>query len=241
MFDTIFDELEPILPELAKIDDLRSLDDEEQLEIEPDEAPVTTYNETDISVARQQGFDDGKKEGASEALTGIEKTLVDTLTAITDDLSVFFSKQNQVNQEISHDAVTLALTIVRKFFPTLNDKTALDEINSILVTILKRLIGEPEITIKVNPMIRDDLSNNLKHQFSQTHTTTNLSVVADETIDKGDCEIKWSNGTIERNLDALTQEIDNIIAQNSTKEINAPVATEDKTEVEPNNIISKET
>ena len=62
MFDTIFDELEPILPELAESDNSMPLADEEKLEIESDEVPVTTYNDTDISVARQEGFDDGKKE-----------------------------------------------------------------------------------------------------------------------------------------------------------------------------------
>jgi len=237
MFDTIFDELEPILPELAESENSMPLANEEKLEIESDEVPVTIYNDTDISVARQEGFDDGKKEGANEALTGIEKTLADTLTAITNDLSVFLSEQNQANIEVSRDAVTLALTIVRKFFPTLNDKTALDEINSVLVVALKRLIGEPEIIIKVNPTISDDLSDKLKHQFPETHPATNVSIVADKGIDKGNCEIEWSNGKMERNINTLMQEIEDIIAQNSTKEISAVAVTEEKTEAESNNNI----
>ena len=237
MFDTIFDELEPILPELAESENSMPLANEEKLEIESDEVPVTIYNDTDISVARQEGFDDGKKEGASEALTGIEKTLADTLTAITNDLSVFLSEQNQTNIEVSHDAVTLALTVVRKFFPTLNDKTALDEINSVLVVALKRLIGEPEIIIKVNPTISDDLSDKLKQQFPETHPATNVSIVADKGIDKGNCEIEWSNGKMERNINTLMQEIEDIIAQNSTKEISTTAVTEEKTEAESNNNI----
>ena len=239
MFDTIFDELEPILPELAKSDDILPVNNEEQLEVEPDEKPVTTYNESDISVARQEGFDAGKKEGTSEALTGVEKTLVDTLSTITNGLSVFISEQEQANQDVSHDAVTLALTVVHKFFPTLNDKTCLDEINSVLVTALKRLVGEPEVTIKVNPTISADLSDKLKHQFSETHTSINVSVVGDEAIEKGNCIIERSNGTIERNLSTLMQEIDTIILQNSTKEISAVEVHEEKTEAEPNNIASK--
>ena len=237
MFDTIFDELETILPELAESENSMPLANEEKLEIESDEVPVTTYNDTDISVARQEGFDDGKKEGASEALTGIEKTLADTLTAITNDLSVFLSEQNQANIEVSRDAVTLALTIVRKFFSTLNDKTALDEINSVLIVALKRLIGEPEIIIKVNPTISDDLSDKLKQQFPETHPATNVSIVADKGIDKGNCDIEWSNGKMGRNLSTLMQEIEDIIAQNSTKEISTTAVTEEKTEAESNNNI----
>ena len=38
-------------------------------------------------------------------------------------------------------------------------------------------------------------------------------------MDKGDCKIEWSNGTAERNLNTLINEIDDIIAQNSTQEM----------------------
>jgi flagellar assembly protein FliH len=215
MFDTIFDELEPILPEVAENDQLN----EALLENGSEEIPVNTYSEAEIDVAREEGFDDGKKQGASETLVGIEKTLSDTLTAITDGLSVFQSKQTQANQEASDDATALALTIVRKFFPTLNENTALDEINSVLVTVLKRLIHEPQITIKVNPLISNDLSESLKRQFIGNDPITNVSVIADENVDKGDCKIEWSNGTAERNLNTLINEIDDIIAQNSTQEM----------------------
>ena len=87
MFDTIFDELEPILPEVAEEDQLAASENEEQREPETEETPLRTYNEADIAAARQEGFEDGKKQGTSEALTGIEKTLIDTLTAITKNLS----------------------------------------------------------------------------------------------------------------------------------------------------------
>jgi flagellar biosynthesis/type III secretory pathway protein FliH len=227
MFDTIFDELEPILPEVAETDHSPLSGNEEQLEIGSEEVLIKTFNEADIIVARQEGFDDGKKQGASETLSGMEKTLNDTLTSIAHSLSVFQSEQTQANQEVSNSASTLALTIVRKFFPTLNEKTALNEINSVLVSVLKRLIGEPQITIKVNPIISNDLSEKLKRQFIENDPITNVSIVADEKVDIGDCNIKWSNGTAERNLNTLTHEIDDIIAQNSMQKTGLTVTTEE--------------
>ena len=240
MFDTIFDELEPILPEVAEEDQLAASENEEQREPETEETPLRTYNEADIAAARQEGFEDGKKQGTSEALTGIEKTLIDTLTAITKNLSNFRSEQKQANQKITDDATTLALTIVRKFFPKLNEQTALDEINSVTVTVLSRLIGEPQITIKVNPSISSDLSEKLKHEFNEDNPSRNLSVIADENVNKGDCKIEWSNGTAERNLDTLMHEIDDIIMQNSTKEMGSLTPTEETNEAASNNSINNE-
>ena len=227
MFDTIFDELEPILPEVAENGQSPLSGNDEQLEAGSEEVLIRTFNESDIVVARQEGFDDGKKQGASETLSGMEKTLNDTLTSIANSLSVFQSEQTQANQEVSNSATTLALTIVHKFFPTLNEKTALNEINSVLVSVLKRLTGEPQITIKVNPIISNDLSEKLKRQFIENDPITNVSIVADEKVDIGDCNIKWSNGTAERNLNTLTHEIDDIIAQNSMQKTGLIVTTEE--------------
>ena len=241
MFDTIFDELEPILPEVAETDQSPLSGNEEQLETGSEDVLIRTFNEADITVARQEGFDEGKEQGASETLSGMEKTLNDTLIAIGDSLSVFQSEQTQVNQEVSNSATTLALTIVRKFFPTLNEKTALNEINSVLVSVLKRLTGEPQITIKVNPIISNDLSEKLKRQFIENDPITNVAVVADEKVDIGDCNIKWSNGTAERNLSTLTQEIDDIIAQNSTQEVGLIITTEEiENEAKSDDSINKE-
>ena len=240
MFDTIFDELEPILPEVAEEDQLAASENEEQREPETEETPLRTYNEADIAAARQEGFEDGKKQGTSEALTGIEKTLIDTLTAITKNLSNFQSEQIQANQEITDHATTLALTIVRKFFPKLNEQTALDEINSVTVKVLSRLIGEPLITIKVNPSISSDLSEKLKHEFNENDPSRSLSVIADENVDEGDCKIEWSNGAAERNLDMLMHEIDDIIMQNSTKEIGSLTPIAEKNEAVSHNSINDE-
>ena len=105
MFDTIFDELEPILPEVAETDQSPLSGNEEQLEIGSEEVLIKTFNEADIIVARQEGFDDGKKQGASETLSGMEKTLNDTLTSIANSLSVFQSEQAQANQEVSNSEI----------------------------------------------------------------------------------------------------------------------------------------
>lgn len=230
MFDTIFDELEPILPEVAEEVQLTGSNDEDQHTTELEETLIKTYNDNDLAVSRQEGFDEGKKQGISETLTGIEKTSFDTLNAVLDELSIIHAGQKQANQEISNNATALALTIVRKIFPTLNDKTALDEVKSILLMVLGRLIDEPKITIKVNPSSSNDLSAKLDLEYSSENSIVNFSIIADENVSQGNCKIEWSNGTAERNLDKLKHEIDDIIAQNSTIDVISLASTQEKDE-----------
>jgi flagellar assembly protein FliH len=215
MFDTIFDELEPIMPEIAE-EELHSTDGEELLEEVPVEEVIPTFSEEELNAARQEGFVNGKEQGMSESLAGIEKSTGDTLNIISNNLTKLFADQNQANQEISDDATALSLAIVRKFFPSLNEQSALDEVTSTVVKLLNRLIDEPRILIKANATISEDLAERLTRHFEEKGFNGNLSVIADEDVTMGDCKLEWSNGTAERNLSALMGEIDDIIAQNST-------------------------
>lgn len=227
MFDTIFDELEPIVPEIAEDEELHTADGENLLEEVPVEEVAPTFSEEEVNAARQEGFANGKEQGISETLASIEKTTSDTLNLISNNLTKLFADQNQANQEISDDATALSLAIVRKFFPTLNEQSALDEVTSTVVEILKRLIDEPRILIKANSVISEDLAERLLRHFEDKGFNGNLSVVADEDVAMGDCKLEWSNGTAERNLSALMGEIDDIIAQNSTSPMESLSATDE--------------
>ena len=215
MFDNIFDELEPILPEIEPISQAIEADNEEQLAAEIEETPPKTYSETDIAAARKEGFDEGKKLGANEILNANEKILIDTLNAIANDIAIIQREQRKVNQEISGSAARLVFAIVSKFFPKLNEQTAIDEINSVVTTVLGRLLGDLDIIIKVNPSISNELSDKLRLQSKENNNEKKLSVISEEKIDVGDCKIEWLNGSAERNLNTLIEEIDEIISQNS--------------------------
>ena len=218
MFDTIFDELDPILPEIEDISHATEADNEEQLAAEIEDTPPKTYSETDIAAARKEGFDEGKKLGANEILNTNEKILIDTLDAIANDIAIIQLEQKEVNQEISVNAARLAFAIVSKFFPKLNEQTAIDEINSVVTTVLGRLLGDLDIIIKVNPSISSELSDKLGSQSHQNSNEKKLSVISEEKIDVGDCKIEWLNGSAERNLNTLIEEIDEIILQNSVSD-----------------------
>jgi len=238
MFDTNFDELEPILPEALDTEDINGpadIENEEEQEAEPDNPASRVFDETDILAAREEGFQEGKKLGASEILSANEKDLNDTLTAITNNISVIQLEQKQVNQGISKNAVTLTLAIVRKFLPELIEQTSLDEINSVVRSVITRLTGGLEVIVKVNPSIMNDLSDKLNSQFDEDSGNKKLSVIAEETIKMGDCKIEWPNGSAERNLNKLMEEIDDIILQNTAPNSQSRKDDEFSEDPNPNN------
>ena len=215
MFDTAFDELD----ELSTVGRKNELSDtfsqsgnntsanDIKLEKELEE-------EKRIEQIREENYQNGKKDGNSEALMGIEESVNKLLITISDEMNNLEAKQDLVNKEISDNLILLTQTIIKKIFPTLAKNSAVEEIIKVIVDLPKLYTEEPEILVKINPLIINQLNDRLSEKILDNTRLKKLKLVEDLSVEEGDCQIDWSNGSAERNLDKLVQKMDDIIAQN---------------------------
>ena len=215
MFDTAFDELD----ELSTVGRKNELSDtfsqsgnntsandiklEKELEEEKRNEQI-----------REENYQNGKKDGNSEALMGIEESVNKLLITISDEMNNLEAKQDLVNKEISDNLILLTQTIIKKIFPTLAKNSAVEEIIKVIVDLPKLYTEEPEILVKINPLIINQLNDRLSEKILDNTRLKKLKLVEDSSVEEGDCQIDWSNGSAERNLDKLVQKMDDIIAQN---------------------------
>ena len=215
MFDTAFDELD----ELSTVGRQNELSDafsqsgnntsanDIKLEKELEE-------EKRIEQIREENYQNGKKDGNSEALMGIEESINKLLITISDEMNNLEAKQDLVNKEISDNLILLTQTIIKKIFPTLAKNSAVEEIIKVIVDLPKLYTEEPEILVKINPLIINQLNDRLSEKILDNTRLKKLKLVEDLSVEEGDCQIDWSNGSAERNLDKLVQKMDDIISQN---------------------------
>ena len=215
MFDTEFDKLD----ELSTVGRQNELSDafsqsgnntsanDIKLEKELEE-------EKRIEQIREENYQNGKKDGNSEALMGIEESINKLLITISDEMNNLEAKQDLVNKEISDNLILLTQTILKKIFPTLAKNSAVEEIIKVIVDLPKLYTEEPEILVKINPLIINQLNDHLSERILDNTRLKKLKLVEDLSVEEGDCQIDWSNGSAERNLDKLVQKMDDIISQN---------------------------
>ena len=215
MFDTAFDELD----ELSTVGRKNELSDtfsqsgnntsanDIKLEKELEEEKRTEQ-------IREENYQNGKKDGNSEALMGIEESINKLLITISDEMNNLEAKQDLVNKEISDNLILLTQTMIKKIFPTLAKNSAVEEIIKVIVDLPKLYTEEPEILVKINPLIINQLNDRLSEKILDNTRLKKLKLVEDSSVEEGDCQIDWSNGSAERNLDKLVQKMDDIIAQN---------------------------
>ncbi|MEQ9558069.1 MAG: FliH/SctL family protein [Rhodospirillales bacterium] len=216
MFDTDFDELaERRAKARAKAAAEAAKREAGEPEQEPEPEPETpTYSEEDLTRAREEGLAEGKRLGTEEASSTVDKQIADTLNSIVQQAQSLFEAQADENQNLTHHAVSVASALVRKLFPTLNQQTAQDQVQSMLEAALGQLSGEPEIIVRVPADLAESLHGRVEGVSELSGFRGNIKILGDPALTVGDCRLEWSSGGVKRSAKDLARELDDIVARN---------------------------
>ncbi len=220
LFDRSFDE-EEILEEEVQ---------EEPEEIEPEEE-VPSFSEEEMAAAREEAFAKGKEEGVNEAAEATERDILAALNALEGRFDALFKSQEEADASILESAISVAVTITRKVFPTLNGQNGLKEVERMVGLALEKILEEPVVNVTVHPDFTAALKERLGTIAAKANYKGKVEVLGADDIPTGDCRVDWAGGGAQRNLDELWQEIDEIIERNLSGEL-APDKTAGETSEE---------
>ena len=216
MFDTDFDELAE-MHRRARAKQEAGLDQDEPENAEPEPEPepeAPTFSEEDMARAREEALLEGKRLGAEEAAAATEQKISDTLSAISGKLQEMFDSQAAAHEEQARQAISVAATLVRKLFPTLNAQTAEDQVEAMLRSILGPVSGESEIIVRVPESLAADLADRIEAVAEISGFRGDMKILADPALSIGDCSLEWSSGGVARSAKELAKQLDEIIARN---------------------------
>ncbi len=202
IFETNFDDFQAPEPKPEEIVE----------EAEPVQEEAPTYSEDELNAAREEALVAGRKEGANEAADASEREIAAALAAIEGGLSELFRMQEEANDSMLKNAISVAATVARKLFPDLNRKNALGEVENLVVTTMEKVMDEPKVTVNVAEELRPGLEQRIDSLIKGCEGK--LMVRGDADMALGDCKIEWNEGGAERNTDAMWKEIDLIIEHN---------------------------
>ncbi|MEQ8664798.1 MAG: FliH/SctL family protein [Rhodospirillales bacterium] len=212
LFDTDFDAVEKAAEKVAEAEAAKAEETEEEEEFE--EEIVPTFSEEELERAKQEAFENGRKQGADEAMSSVERETRDVVKALSLKVTDVFAAQEQANSILMRDGVGIATAMVRKLFPEMNRQNALGEIRRLIETTLMRLIEEPRIIVRIHPDMQVPLSEQLPDLKSGAGYEGRLLLKEDSKLEYGDCRLEWGDGSAERTVQSLWDSIDQIIEEN---------------------------
>jgi flagellar assembly protein FliH len=185
LFDRSFDEEEELIEEEVE---------EEVEEAEP-EVIVPTFSEEEMKAAREQAFASGKEEGINEAAAATEREIVGILEKLGGKFGEIFKSQEEADASILESAISVAVAITRKVFPTLNERNALKEIERMVTLTMEKILEEPRIIVHVNPELTGPLTERLGGLAEKAGYKGEVEVAAADDMPPGDCRVEWKSSS----------------------------------------------
>lgn len=179
-----------------------------------DDAPVEpppVYGEEDLARARAEGEAAGHARAAAEAARDTERRLAATLEGLTTHLAALADDGRCVETTAKRDALTVALALVRKLFPELNRRGAIDEIEGVVAAALALAVDKPRLVVRVAVDQSRPASARLADLAAASGWSGRLDVVADPSLVGSDCRADWDTGGATRDTAALWREIDTTV------------------------------
>lgn len=153
----------------------------------------------------KNGYEDGYKEAYED---NIEKAKKEANQIIENANNVLFeAKKEAVNYMIDNKAnilsisVSIAEQILREKF---EDKYSMDKL---LVKIIEEYDLKEDFIIKVNPLYKESLETQILNLKKNHKVNTDIFVLADESIKKGNATIDNSRGRLVVGIDSVLDKI----------------------------------
>ncbi|MCQ2913887.1 MAG: hypothetical protein MJ247_01675 [Alphaproteobacteria bacterium] len=196
-----------VLPE--PVNELRKqglLYTKEELEARLNEAIEATKEE-----AYNKGKADGYALGTNDAQQANETSIQNSLSHICEEID----KQGELisnSANNSFDTTTnLALSIIKKLFPTLEKDHGIDEIVNMLEKNFHFLREEPKITLKINPDILEGIKPRLSELVKSNGYSGKLALLKDGKLGLSDCIVEWNHGFLKRSVSDLVEETEKLV------------------------------
>ncbi len=187
--------------------DQNNFDDDFEEEIIEEEPPPPTYSEEELAAARDAAYREGKKDGLAEAAASREKQIAELIAKITDHFKTLFAAEQLREQQYESEAVLLAQTIFQRLFPALNEREGLAEVQAVIASVLDTQKDAGKLVIEVHPEDTQPIEERLQGLVTALAAAGDITVQGNETLQSGDCTIRWDDGGAQRRIHDLAEEI----------------------------------
>lgn len=191
------------------------VDDEMMMMAEPEEEPPPppTFSEEELQLARDQAFEAGRAAGIQEAESMTERLQALAEQSLGDGMFKVQGEQVTANDQMTRDAVAVALAVVRKLQPEMSRHHGLDEIEALLHECLAHLDRDIRVTVRISPELLEAVRERAEAVAQAVAFEGKLVFAADPRVALGDCRVEWGDGGAERELARSWTEIDAVIAR----------------------------
>lgn len=185
----------------------------------PPPPPPRAYGEEEVKAAEREAYKKGFLEGTAEGKKQAESEQSLTSRAIEEKLGTFmnamatiFGDYRKTALRMKEEMPRLALVMAQKIAGAALEQNAPSVIEEMAVRACETLTAEPKIAITVHESLGDALEGRLQEIAARLPAATQIIIQRDAGMPRADCRIEWQHGSMERNAEQLSQQVEKAAA-----------------------------
>jgi flagellar assembly protein FliH len=180
---------------------------------EPPPPPEPVFKSADLLQAHEDGYADGFANGKAAAEAAAAARLSATLERLADQLEYIVQSAADTAARQREGVIEIGAAIARKLLPDLSRRQGTAEAEAMMSAVITELIDEPRMVIRVADEDLDALSDRIDTIAQRRGFAGKVVLLAEPTIDAGDCRIEWADGGVERDSARLWNDIDQAVTR----------------------------
>lgn len=164
-----------------------------------------TFSEAELEAAKRQAFEEGVRKGHADEHAMRAQFVAEQIQVLTARLTTLIDAEQAREKTFEHEAVHVAAAAFSSAFPVLNARFGIDNLIAIIRQNLRDADGLGQIIIEVPIEDLEDIRSALATPLRQFGDA--LSIEGLPGLSAGSCAIKWKDGGVVRDANALAKTI----------------------------------
>ncbi len=176
-----------------------------------------------------QAHERGLKEGREQTLSEIEAATQTAIEQLSVSTGTLFATVEQIKTQNQITSAGLAHTIAKKLAATMMKQAPLAEIEALIEECLEISGDQSRLVVRVNQEIFEPINIRIQQMKDVANFKGDIIVAGDPALAITDARIEWPDGGMERNLDDITNQIEEAIErffQSKSNELNSTVPSD---------------
>ena len=166
-----------------------------------------------VAEAEARAYRNGYDTALREAKVESDRRAATALQEIGVAIKGIAARYSGIESRMETEAVDVALAVARKLAGDLIAREPLGEITALVSDCFAQLVSTPHLVVRINDTLYEAAHTRIEALAKQSGFAGRLIILAEPSIQTGDCRIEWADGGVVLERAAIEAKINELVGR----------------------------
>lgn len=166
-----------------------------------------------IAEAEARAYRSGYDTALREAKVESDRRVALALETIGVSIKSMAARFSNIESRMETEAVDVAVAVARKLASELIAREPLGEVTALVADCFAQLVSTPHIVVRINDALYEAAHTRIEALAKQSGFSGRLIILAEPSVQTGDCRIEWADGGVVLERGAIEAKINELVGR----------------------------